>query len=287
MQPFTEYESIYTGDDLNPLVIFLEKGAGLFEDASVTVEIERPDEGTGNVLAASGLVPGTAFPGDAAGPRIQALQELITTPFPTTTVGPFPLFDDVGHGDQGIEPDGIWGNPLQNITLHEGSYTMTARAEYRKGSCTSSRETAWTVHVPLGIDPSLSGATASVGPMMPDGRYQVQIELTPRDVHGNYLGPGRIAAFGLAGLDGTELIGGLIDLGDGTYRQEAAWDSALSAQPVVEITQQNRAPVVVTTLLTTLVPLLSAPALIIILAVIGIGSTWTYWTAQLTPRLPH
>jgi hypothetical protein len=234
----------YTGDVINPLVRLLEP-SGAKVAANVTVEVERPQAGTGNILTETSLQDGQTIDGDSLDARSSTLialeQEQAGSLIPTATES-FPLFDDGDHQDGAFEPDGVFGNPLEELARFEGNYTFRAQAVFGE-VCTTSRETSWSVYVSVGIDPNATEVESQTVTTLPDGRERVQITFTPRDRYANYLGPGRLGSFEVAGQPGSELSGGVRDVGDGSYVQEVVWDPASRVPPGVAITQPERPPV--------------------------------------------
>lgn len=141
-----------------------------------------------------------------------------------------------------MEPDGIFGNPLADLTVTEGNYTFRAVAEFVDG-CTASRETFWSAQVEVGIDAGRTTASTTVLGTASDGRRHVRVTVTPRDAFGNHLGPGRIGQFDVAPTSGSELTGALVDLGDGSYVHDVFWEPEPgSARPGLIITQPDRPP---------------------------------------------
>jgi hypothetical protein len=243
LRPFSARRRYYTGDSINPLVQ-LRHPSGEHVDAKVTLEIDAPDDGTGNILTRSGLRQSRDVDGDVLDPRsstLTALEEERGGPLVASTTHSFELYDDGEHEDGAIEPDGIFGNPLADLTATEGNYTFRAVAEFG-GACTASRETFWSAQVEVGIDPSRTTVSTTTLGTAPDGRRQVRVTVTPRDRFGNHLGPGRIGQFDVAPASGSELTGTLVDLGDGSYAHDVLWKPGL-AEPGLIITQPERPPV--------------------------------------------
>jgi hypothetical protein len=237
----------YTGDTINPRVV-LREPSGMLVPARVTVEVEMPQEGTGNILTRTGLGAGGEQDGDQIDPRANTLIGLERDRgrllIPTITKS-FELFDDGERdGDGSLERDGIFGNPLEDITRHEGNYTFHARASYGK-TITGTRETTWSVYVEVGIDPEYTEIEGETVETLPDGRKRVRLRFTPRDRYGNYLGPGRLGTFEADPQPGSEPVGGVKDEGDGSYTQDVAWDAGTGNPPRVSLRQPDRPPVTV------------------------------------------
>lgn len=226
---------LYTGDRINPRV-FLREAGGEGVDAEVTIEIEGPAAALGELLSKQRLGAASVKDGDVLDPRastliaLEALRgQLVPTMRRTET-----LFDDGLHGDGGMEPDGVYGLGLTDLTAFEGTYTFRAIAAYGEG-CRARRETSWAIHVDVGIDGSRSEVeTVRVG----GGR--VKLTVTPRDRFGNRLGPGRLDAFGFQPAGPTTLDGDPIDHGDGTYTQVIDTGPSGPVAPGVSIAQPDR-----------------------------------------------
>ncbi|MGH9722485.1 MAG: trypsin-like peptidase domain-containing protein [Bryobacteraceae bacterium] len=237
----------YTGDTINPQVV-LREPSGFVVDAKVTVEVETPDDGTGNILTRTGLRPPTELSSDQLDSRastLMALEQERGGKLTGVTTTAIELFDDGEiDGDGALEPDGVFGNPQKDLARIEGNYTFRARAVYGE-SCTGTRETSWTVYVQVGIDPGKTEVTTEVVGDLPDGRRRVRIKFCPRDRYGNYLGPGRAASFQINSQPGSTVIGSVLDLGNGCYTQDVAWDPAATDDPSISVTQPGRPPVVI------------------------------------------
>ena len=149
----------------------------------------------------------------------------------------FDLFDDGDHGDGAMEPDGIFGNPLVGLLKTEGSYTFQAVATYGD-TCTATREVFWAVHVDVGIDPGQTVVTVNLS------GNSGTVTITPKDVYGNNLGPGRGDGFTVTGVPGTTVTGPVTDNGDGTYTVPVSWNPGSGTDPGVVVGQPGRPPVV-------------------------------------------
>lgn len=236
----------YTGQALIPQVELRYPTGELLDGAKITLEVVAPEDGTGNVLVQRGMRDETEPGGDQVGGRaatLIALEQEKGSPLIGYRSRSFELFDDGEHFDGALEPDGVFANVLTGLTRNEGNYTFRARAKFGD-VCPGTREVSWSVHVCVGIDPdSTTVETKTVG-KVPDGRDHVRVAFTPRDRHGNYLGPGRVGGFEIATQPGSELIGPVIDNGDGTYTQDVAWDSGSGLPPQISVVQEERPSVV-------------------------------------------
>jgi hypothetical protein len=243
-----ELPPTYTGDTVNPRVALLQPGGGHPPSATVTVTIDAPTEGTGNLLTSSGLGAPGVVDGDVLDPRSNTLiqmelakgTELVPTSETSVT-----LYDDGEHEDGGLEPDGVFGNPLSELTRFEGHYRFHARARYGT-ECVAHRETSWSIYVAVGIDPAHTAVTTEPPATLPDGRERVRLTFTPRDRYGNFLGPGRVGSFATESSPGNEPQGVPIDQGDGSYVQVVTWNPGSGEPPGVTVRQPGRPPVVLT-----------------------------------------
>jgi V8-like Glu-specific endopeptidase len=236
----------YTGDTINPQVV-LRYPEGGDVGAKVTVDIDLPQEGTGNILTQTGLRPAVEIDGDQLDARASTLIALEKERGPlvpvTTTV--FELVDEGDEdGDWALEPNGVYGKPLKDLSRYEGSYTFHAKAAYGDG-CGGTRETTWTLYVAVGVDPGKTEVTSTSLGTGPDGREQVVLTFTPRDRYGSYVGPGRAGDLEVVPLPGTRPQGPVRDLGNGSYQVDVTWDPESADPPRVGIGQPERPPVVI------------------------------------------
>ncbi|MCI0747073.1 MAG: hypothetical protein L0Y58_16840 [Verrucomicrobia subdivision 3 bacterium] len=233
----------YTGDALNPLVLLRYPSGVIPSGAAVRLELERPLAGAGNILTAATFRDSTTANGDPVDARTSTLifleRQFGQTLIPTQVEG-FALFDDGEHEDGAMEPDGIFGFPLSELTRFEGNYTFRAVASYG-GSCRGTREISWSLHVEIGIDPEMTTITAQPVRPLPNGRHLIRVTFVPRDRYGNYLGPGKTNAFTLASGPGIVLSGPVGDAGDGSYAQDVIWDPFVADFPCVLLSQPQRA----------------------------------------------
>jgi hypothetical protein len=221
---------IYTGDPVNPLVA-LKYANGTSPNGKVQVEIVGPDVAIGRLMSEARLDPPRTS-GDAVDAFHNTLQRIERTrgPLPTRTVT-VDLFDDGDHEDGAWEPDGIYGNVLTDLTRFEGTYSFHARATFGEG-CVSTREAMWSI----AVEPSIDPGKTTVQPF--DGG----LKITPADVYGNPIGPGRGDGFDVSPLPGVTFTGPVHDNGDGSYSVPATWDSGTT--PGVVVSQPERPPVV-------------------------------------------
>ena len=236
----------YTGDPINPQVV-LRYPAGGDVGAKVTVDIDLPQEGTGNILTRTGLRPAVEIDGDQLDARASTLIALEKEwgPLVPVTTTAFELVDEGDEdGDWALEPNGIYGKPLKDLSRYEGNYVFHAKAKYGDG-CSGTRETTWALYVAVGIDPGKTEVTSTTVGTGPDGREQVVLTVTPRDRYGSYVGPGRSGDFGLVPQPGTKPQGPVRDLGNGSYQVDVSWDPESADPPRIGIAQPERPPIVI------------------------------------------
>jgi hypothetical protein len=248
MTPANPGRRYYTGDTINPQVILRYPSGYQTHHADMTLEVDTPTDGTGNILTGTGLRPPQMVGGDQLDARattlIQLEQESGGTLVGTVTRN-FPLYDDGERdGDGALEHDGVFGNPLTDLLRFEGNYSFHARARYGH-DCIGTRETMWTTYVSVGIDPGNTTVTTVPGGTGPGGCVIVRTTLTPRDRYGNHVGPGRASAFDLAPQAGSTIVGGVHDNGNGSYTVDLCWDPDSGLPPGVVVTQPDRPPVTV------------------------------------------
>ena len=232
-RPLSATRRYYTGDPINPLVM-LKYRNGTVPSGTVELEIEAPNAAIGQLVSDARLEPAQTG-GDAIDPFHATLQKIEQTrgPLATRTLT-LPLFDDGDHEDGAMERDGIWGDVLTDLTRFEGTYNFHARASFGDG-CTAMREAFWSLTVEPSIDPSRTTITPVAG----------GLQIAPRDVFGNPLGPGRGDHFDVAGTPGTTITGSPIDNGDGSYTVPATWEENATSQPGVTVSQPERPPAVI------------------------------------------
>lgn len=233
---------VYTGDAIDPLVglHFSNRKA---PHAEVELFIEAPTVALGQLVTEARLrQPATT--GDAVNAfhaTLQAIQRQAggILPVPTSTIR-VPLFDDGGHYDGAIEPDGIYNNRLKDITRAEGTYQFRAVATYGEG-CRATREAFWSIHVEPAIDPGKSDVVVINITDQPDRRHGTLV-ITPRDPYGNPYGPGRGDGFTITPIPGVKVVGQVKDQGNGNYEVGIVWDVTVVVVPGVLVQQPDRNP---------------------------------------------
>ena len=232
----TPARRLYTGDSVNPRVALLYAD-GTSPHADVEVTVEGPGVSLGRLVQERGLAP-PRVDGEPVGAFTATLQEIAAEsggelPLQRSSIA-VPLFDDGAHDDGGMEADGIYGNPRDDLLRFEGAYTFHAVATYGH-DCPGRREIMWSLHADPGIDPGRTDV--SVIGAAPGERA---IRITPRDRYGNPLGPGRTGLFDVAPQPGTQVTGPVTDNGDGSYDVPVSWDPSAPGAPGVLVTQPGR-----------------------------------------------
>jgi hypothetical protein len=236
---------VYTGDIINPLV-GLSPPHGHHLHATVTLSIETPNQGVGNLLTAAGLAGTGIVDGDVLDSRTKTLIDLENSsagPLITTSNSLVPLFDDGAHDDGAMEEDGVFGNPLADLARMEGTYTFHAVATYGH-DCVAQREVTWSIYVAVGVEPTTTVVVPVSETPLPGGRVRVCLKFVPRDRYGNYLGPARTDLLQVTGAPGSTVDEPLTDNGDGSYAQCVIWDTGSEQPPGVSVGQPGRPPVV-------------------------------------------
>jgi hypothetical protein len=237
----------HTGDTINPLVSIVKADGFAPANSKVKLIIKKPVESAGNILSKTGLKTVSETDGDALSPRFATLQQLEVEqkkPLISYTEETVELFDDASHEDGGLEPDGIFGNPLKDLLRHEGNYTFHALATYGEG-CLGTRELTWTVHVDTGVDAGNTTIETTVLGTRADGKQNVKVVFTPKDKYGNLIGPGRRDGFTVSGTTGSTVSGSMIDLGNGSYQVNVVYDPSTGNDPGIVISQDGAVPAVI------------------------------------------
>lgn len=236
---------VYTGDPVD-LLVGLHYANGTTPPATVEVTITAPQVALGQLVSAAGLRPPDPA-ADAVGAFRATLQAIareaggaLPIPMATQTV---PLFDDGGHDDGAMEPDGVYNNRLTDLTHFEGTYEFRAVATFGEG-CQARREAHWSIHVEPGIDPGCTEVTLSDVTSAAGGRRGTLV-LCPCDRYQNPLGPGRGDSFTVTPWPGVTIDGSVRDRGDGCYSVPVSWDPAVVDEPGVVVGQPDRPPVVI------------------------------------------
>lgn len=237
----------YTGDSFRPLVMLRNANGSKPRNAKVKLTVTGPANSIGNLLSQSKFGPAASLNGDVIPARqatLQTVEKNTGNPAVTYSTQTVDLFDDGFHEDGAMEPDGIFGDVFPALLKTEGTYTFHAIATYGD-ACVTTREVMWSLHIDVGVDPGNSGVSVNVGNPGPGGTSTGTVTITPRDVYGNNLGPGRNDGISVTGVSGTTVTGPVIDNGDGTYTIPITWDPSSGPEAGVVVSQPGRPPAVV------------------------------------------
>ena len=233
----------YTGDPVNPLVHLGYRTGGSPEGADVTISVTGPSVSEGTFLSSQGLAAPLAIDGDTVPSRQATILSRENTSSPpvihvdklSVTLGSDPA-DIRGSFESG----GLFGKELPDLLLVEGDYTVHAVATYGDG-CQSRRETLWSLHAEVGIDPGRTTTTVTQTGSS-GGQATGVLTITPQDRFGNLVGPGKADGFWVGGSPGTTVTGPAVDNGNGSYDVPVTWDPSTGA-PGVIINQPGRSSV--------------------------------------------
>lgn len=247
LYPLLSTRRLYTGDRVDPRVGLHYSNRTTPPEAKVQLFIDAPGVALGQLTMQERLHPPivSADPINAFHATLKAVARKNGGALPVATSKiSVPLFDDGAHNDGAMEPDGIFNNPLTDLTRAEGTYHFRAVATYGQG-CRAAREAIWSLHVVCGIDPARTDVTLIDVVDQPDGRHGVLV-ITPHDVYGNPFGPGRGDGFTVSPMPGVTVVGSPTDNGDGSYGVDIIWDPAVVVDPGVIIQQPGRDPAPIT-----------------------------------------
>ena len=230
----------YTGDTVNPLVHLGYDTGGAPEGASVALTVSGPGISEGTFLSAEGLAAPLAVDGDTIPGRQTTILAKEQTGSPPVVHGDrlsVNLGSDPADLRGSFEPAGLFGKELPDLLVVEGDYTFHAVATYGDG-CVARRETLWSVHVDVGIDPDATSTTV-IQTGTSGSLATGVLTVTPKDRFGNLVGPGKSDGFGVGGAPGTSVTGPATDNGDGTYDVPVTWDPS-AGTPGIIVDQPGR-----------------------------------------------
>ncbi len=237
---------VYTGDDIFPKLRLQYPNNTIPANIKMELTLTRPGQSLGNLVVKEGLKTSTIIAGDAIPARYKTLKDIETQNGGTLvsfTEQEFELLNIFEEGKT-LEPSGIYGKILTNITQKEGHYTFKVNAAYGQG-CLSSREANWAIYVSVGIDPDNTDVKTQIIETLPGGKQRVTISFTPKDKYGNYLGPGKLGELTVFPAAGNELTGDISDLENGTYVQEVIKEADPTTIPGITIVQDERPPILI------------------------------------------
>ncbi|MEV6386892.1 hypothetical protein [Nocardia xishanensis] len=133
LTPLVNRRRVYTGDVVDPMLGLHYPDRTTPHGASVSLTIDAPGVALGELTTQADLAA-PVISGDAVDSFHATLQSIAKSaggelPVATSTI-PVPLFDDGMHRDGAMESDGIFNNPLKDLTKAEGTYHFRAVATY-------------------------------------------------------------------------------------------------------------------------------------------------------------
>jgi hypothetical protein len=233
----TDHKTYYTGDVINPRVFFSFSDGSWPDQAKVELTLSRPNASIGNILSTTGLRAPISISGDTIPSRQATLQDIgavIGQVDETITLG-----TDTNDSGGFFEETGVFGKVLNGSLTVDGDYLFHFQAA-TTNNCQYSRETLWSLHVDVGIDPSTTTVSVS-----PSGNGAGVVIITPSDPYGNKLGPGQGDGFTVSGANGTTVTGPPIDLGNGSYSVPISNVPPTGGSGGIIITQPGRGPVTI------------------------------------------
>lgn len=240
LRPFEQPKRLYTGDVLHPKVIFQYPDETVPPAGEVTLSVRRPDASVGTILAGTGLGTPKMVNGDVIPARQATLSQIEEdTGAPVTSYVEETHAMSSGAAAETFKYAGVYGTRLTDAMIVEGTYTFHARAKIQVKGCTLTREAQWSHHVAVGIDPDATTVTVT-----PSGDGGATVTFVPQDRYGNLVGPGAADDLNVEPLPGCTAVGGLVDLGDGSYQQKVECDPEAEDGPGLVLTQPGRGPVV-------------------------------------------
>jgi hypothetical protein len=232
----------YTGQTITPLVeLRYDDNSWPERIHKVDVTVSIPTANAGTLLSRAGLRPPLTVEADTIPSRqatLLALEQHANAPAIRYREETFEMSAEPGDTRGRFEAAGVFGKRFTDLLTAEGNYTFHCRATYGEG-CTATRETLWSVHVDVDIDPSNTDSTPTVT-THPDGSKSGTITFTPRDRYGNNLGPGRAGDVSVTPAPGTTLTGPPVDNGDGSYT--VPFVGAPGTDPRVVVSRPGIAP---------------------------------------------
>jgi hypothetical protein len=193
---------------------YIRRGGWDHVDARVVVEYPRIGEGT--LLTRMGLRDLRKVKGEIIDGRTTALSS-ITIPTATAT---FPLNDE-GNGPDTHPKNGVWTGELTGLGRTDGVYKLHYIFDFTANGCTTRRELTETMYVEVGVDPKTTKITVDSHPRN-DGWTLHRVALTPLDLLGNPLGPGRNTVVTCAPAAACKVSGEIKDDGKGGYAIDVA-----------------------------------------------------------------
>jgi hypothetical protein len=187
--------------------------SGGWDKVDARVEVEYPTVGVGALLAQRGLGQPTVVNKERIDPRAAALAG-INIP---TAKKIFPLFDDGTHGD--LYPgNAFWTAELTGLGKTDGLYKLRYIFDLTAAGCTTHRELAQSFYVDVGVDGKSSRVTPGDVSTLPNGWHKLDVSVSPADISGNSIGPGRNTTVTCAPRDSCRVDPKTVDGGKGIYK---------------------------------------------------------------------
>ena len=188
LAPHAQQSFWKTGDDLVATVRVLPSyiRAGGYDHVDARVVVEYPLTGIGNLLTENGLGDEIQVGGELLDRRASTLRGLR---IPTATET-FPLFDDGTNGDQ-YAGNYYWSGVLTDLGRVDGMHKYRFILEFTVDDCTVRREIAHSTFVDVRVDPGSSDVEPGPSRPAPNGGVLTSVRILPRDIFGNFWGPGR------------------------------------------------------------------------------------------------
>ncbi|HEV2721028.1 MAG TPA: trypsin-like peptidase domain-containing protein, partial [Thermoanaerobaculia bacterium] len=173
-----------TGQTINPLVeLRFDDNTWPERIHKVEMTVSIPTVSAGTLLSRGGFRSPMIIDSDTIPSRqatLLALERQAERPVITYREETFELTSESQDTEGRFEEAGVFGKRLPDLLTAEGNYTFHCRATYGEG-CTATRETLWSIHVDVGIDPSTTGFDPPVVTTNPDGSKNGVVTFTPRD----------------------------------------------------------------------------------------------------------
>ncbi|KAK0648402.1 hypothetical protein B0T16DRAFT_455880 [Cercophora newfieldiana] len=238
----------YTGDTINPRVIFRLASGRAPHDSLITVDMARPNSSIGTLLSTIGLHAPGMVDLDAIPARQQTMADTGAI-IPQVHETGIRLTDSQADSGGYMEHFGVFGKVLVDKLLVEGDYEFVVRAEGgAPGGCNNYvREFAYSLRVEVGISAPHTDVVVRQCLKVVNGRVKCVIRIRPGDRYGNWLGPGMhgvdsggVVDF-VGSVDGGTGVDEVTDNNDGTYDVIVDWDPDVGpGGPVIGADQPGR-----------------------------------------------
>ena len=241
VKAFTYLSQYYTYESLHPTFHIPEMywPSGGFDRIDATVDITRPTQSEGRLLAEGGVGEASKVQGDALSARQTALIRRRPGTVATETKR-FTLYDNGTNGD-GTANDRYWEASIPaDFAAYDGEYRFHAHFVLCKATVCVNREAEQTITV----ETKLSDKTKITVEQRPPvrGRNVTRVQFVPLDRSGGQMGPGLINSIRLTTQGDVKIEQkGDVD-GRGTYEAVVSWTDSADPKnaPTLIIGQLNR-----------------------------------------------